>query len=152
DGTVSSSQTAGDTMTVSFTGTAVEWIGPKANDQGTATVSIDGGPPETVDGYAASTAVQQVLFSATGLAAGPHTMTIVVLGQKDAASSADTVAIDAVNVPDATQQAGFYPTVPQSGTLTLQGRDARLLVANDAFGGQQLVYSTSELMTQAVIA
>lgn len=46
-----------------------------------------------------------------------------------------------------------YPSVPQQpGTaLTLKGREARMLVAGYSFGGQYLVYSTSELMTQARI-
>ena len=61
------------------------------------------------------------------------------------------MVVDAINVPTAAQQADYYPIVPQSGTLTLDGRDSRLLVANYAFGGQHLVYSTSELMTQAAI-
>ena len=72
-------------------------------------------------------------------------------GTKDAASSADTVVIDAINVPTAAELAGYFPQVPQSGTITLDGRDSRLLVANYDFGGQHLVYSTSELMTQATI-
>jgi beta-galactosidase GanA len=54
-------------------------------------------------------------------------------------------------VPTAAQQADYYPVVPQSGTITLPGRDSRLLVGNYAFGGQHLAYSTSELMTQASI-
>ncbi|MGH3164971.1 MAG: beta galactosidase jelly roll domain-containing protein, partial [Trebonia sp.] len=38
----------------------------------------------------------------------------------------------------------------QSGTITLDGRDSRLLTADYQFGtGQDLVYSTSEIMTQA---
>jgi hypothetical protein len=43
-----------------------------------------------------------------------------------------------------------YPSVPQQpGTaLTLEGRDAKMLLADYSFGGQHLVYSTSELMTQ----
>ncbi|MGH3167337.1 MAG: beta galactosidase jelly roll domain-containing protein, partial [Trebonia sp.] len=46
-----------------------------------------------------------------------------------------------------------YPSVPQQpGTaLTLDGRDAKMLLAGYSFGGQYLVYSTSELMTQSVI-
>ncbi len=46
-----------------------------------------------------------------------------------------------------------YPSVPQQpGTaITLQGRDARLLLTGYSFGGQRLQYSTSELMTQAMI-
>ncbi|MEV6916576.1 beta-galactosidase [Amycolatopsis sp. NPDC051106] len=46
-----------------------------------------------------------------------------------------------VSTPD-----GSY-TVPQAGTLRLNGQDAKQLVANHDLAGQHLVYSTSELMT-----
>jgi beta-galactosidase GanA len=152
DSTESWSANAGDSMTMTFNGTAIQWIGPKNNNGGIAAVSIDGTQVATVDTYAAAgKEFQQVLFSKTGLAAGSHTLKIVVTGQKDTASSADTVVIDAINVPTAAQQADYYPVVPQSGTITLPGRDSRLLVGNYAFGGQHLVYSTSELMNQATI-
>jgi len=42
---------------------------------------------------------------------------------------------------------GSY-TVPQAGTLRLNGQDAKTFVARFDFGGQHLVYSTSEIMTQ----
>jgi beta-galactosidase GanA len=42
---------------------------------------------------------------------------------------------------------GTY-TVPQAGTLRLNGQDAKQLVANFDLAGQHLVYSTSEIMTQ----
>ena len=88
-----------------------------------------------------------MLFSKTGLAAGSHTLQIVVSGTENPASSADTVVIDAINVPTAAQQADYFPAIPQqSGTsITLDGRDSRLLTANYDFAGQHLVYSTSEL-------
>jgi beta-galactosidase GanA len=41
---------------------------------------------------------------------------------------------------------GTY-TVPQEGTLQINGQDAKMLVADYAMDGQHLVYSTSELMT-----
>jgi beta-galactosidase GanA len=46
-----------------------------------------------------------------------------------------------------------YPSVPQQpGTMiTLRGREAKMLLAGYSFDGQYLVYSTSELMTQAQI-
>jgi beta-galactosidase GanA len=152
--TESWSTTAGAAMTVTFTGTAVQWIGPKNSNGGIASVSVDGGPATRVDSYTAGgKEFQQVLFSQTGLAAGQHTLTITVTGQQNPASSADTVVIDAVNVPTAAQQADYYPVVPQQpGTsVTLAGRDARMLLANYRFAGEHLMYSTSELMTQAVI-
>ena len=149
DSTESWSTQAGASMSVTFTGTAVQWIGPKNTNGGIADVYLDGVPAGTVDTYAAAgKEFQQVLLAKTGLAAGSHTLTITVTGTKDSASSADTVVIDAINVPTAAQLADYYPVVPQSGTITLDGRDSRLLLASYAFGGQHLVYSTSELMTQ----
>jgi len=155
DSTESWSQSAGASMTVSFTGTAVQWIGPKNNNGGIADVYIDGTQVATVDTYSpAGKLFQQVLFSDTGLSAGSHTLQIVDSGQQNPASSADTVVVDAINVPTAAEQADFFPAIPQqSGTsITLDGRDARLLTANYSFGGgQQLVYSTSELTDQATV-
>jgi beta-galactosidase GanA len=152
DQTESWSQETGDSMSVTFTGTAVQWIGPENTNGGIADVYIDGNQVATVDTYSpAGKLFQQVLYSTTGLAAGSHTLTITVSGQKNPGSSADTVVIDAINVPTAAQQAGYYPVVPQQGSLTVAGREADLLLANYSFGGQQLMYSTSQLMTQATI-
>jgi beta-galactosidase GanA len=153
DSTESWSQTTGSSMSVTFNGTAVQWIGPKNTNGGIAAVSIDGGTPVDVDTYdSAGKEFQQVLFSATGLPAGAHTLTITVTGTKNPAATADTVVIDAINVPTAAELAGYFPVVPQSGTITLQGRDSKLLVAHYAFGGQQLVYSTSEIASNQTIA
>jgi beta-galactosidase GanA len=44
---------------------------------------------------------------------------------------------------------GTY-TIPQEGTLQLNGQDAKTLVADYGMDGQHLVYSTSELMTHFV--
>jgi beta-galactosidase GanA len=154
DQTESWSQQAGASMTLDFTGTAVQWIGPKNTNGGIADVYLDGSLAATVDTYSpAGKLFQQVLFSQTGLAAGSHTLEIVVTGTQNPASSADTVVIDAINVPTAAQQAEFFPVIPQQpGTsITLDGRDSRLLTANYDFAGQDLVYSTSELDTQADI-
>jgi beta-galactosidase GanA len=52
---------------------------------------------------------------------------------------------DAFSFPLSTSD-GSYP-VPQSGTLRINGQDAKTLVADYDFGGQHLVYSTSEIMT-----
>jgi beta-galactosidase GanA len=151
--TESFSDTTGDSVSVTFTGTAVQWIAATANNHGIADVSLDGKQVATVDGYSPATNFQQVEYSASGLADTTHTLTITVSGQKNPASGGTYVSVDAINLPTVAQAADYYPVVPQApGTsITLQGRDARLLVANDAFAGQQLVYSTSELMTQAQI-
>ena len=152
DQTESWSSTTGSSMTISFTGSAVQWIGPKNNNGGIAAVSVDGGTATSVDTYDASGKVtQEVLYSATGLSSGTHTLTITVTGNKDSGSSGPTIVIDAINIPTAAQLASYFPVVPQSGTLTLNGEDSRLLVANYAFGGNKLVYSTSEIASQQTI-
>jgi beta-galactosidase GanA len=147
------SDTTGDSMTVTFTGTAVQWIAPRASNHGIADVYLDGNQVAAVDGYSPGTEFQQVLYSVSGLPDTTHTLKIVVSGTKNPASGGTFVSIDAINVPTAAQAADYYPVIPQApGTaITLQGRDAKLLLANDAFAGEQLVYSTSELMTQAQI-
>jgi beta-galactosidase GanA len=53
---------------------------------------------------------------------------------------------DAFTFPVSTGDGSY--TVPQSGTLRINGQDAKTLVADYDFGGQHLVYSTSEIMTQ----
>ncbi|MGH3397052.1 MAG: beta galactosidase jelly roll domain-containing protein, partial [Streptosporangiaceae bacterium] len=132
-----------------------QWIGPKDNNGGIADVYVDGSQVGTVDTYSpAGKLFQQVLFSDTGLSPGSHTLQIVASGQQNPASSADTVVVDAINVPTASALADFFPAIPQqAGTsISLDGRDARLLTANYRFGGgEHLVYSTSELTTQATV-
>jgi hypothetical protein len=61
-------------------------------------VSLDGGAGTTVDTYAAVANPQQVLYSATGLSQGTHTLTITVAGTKDSGSSGYVVSIDALIV------------------------------------------------------
>ncbi len=152
DSTESYSTQAAASMSVTFTGTGIQWIGPKNTNGGIADVYIDGNQAGTVDTYSsAGKQFQQLLFSQTGLSNGSHTLTIDVTGQQNPASSADTVVVDAINVLSAAQQADYYPVVPQQGQLTLAGREADLLLANYSFDGQQLMYSTSQLMTHATI-
>jgi beta-galactosidase GanA len=148
--TESFSDTAGDSMSVSFTGTAVQLIAPTANNHGIADVYLDGAKVASVDGYSPGTDFQQVMYSASGLANATHTLKIVVTGQKNPSSGGTFVSIDAINVPTPAQQSDYYASVPQQpGTsISLNGRDARLLLTNYGFDGQQLQYSTSELMTR----
>jgi len=55
---------------------------------------------------------------------------------------------DAFTFPVSTAD-GTY-TVPQSGTLRVNGQDSKMLVADYELDGQHLVYSTSEIMTHLV--
>jgi len=149
--TESFSSTAGDSVTIPFTGTGVRWIASTAGNHGVADVYLDGAKVATVDGYSASTVNQQIEYAASNLTDGAHTLKIVATGQKNAASSGTFVSVDAVDVPPA--GATYYPTVPQQpGTaLTFAGRDSKIIVANYQLGAQQLQYSTSEILTNQLI-
>lgn len=89
-----SSAVAGQTASLSFTGTRVDWVATTGPGWGKAEVYVDGVDKGTVDLYAAVRHFQTVKpFS--GLAAGHHTITVKVLGTKNPAAAATTVNVDA---------------------------------------------------------
>ncbi len=89
------SNVPGDSVTYTFTGTAISWIGSKNYNHGIAAVSVDGGSPQSVDTYSSQLLRDQVLFTASGLTAGVHTITIQVTAGKDTASSGTYQDVDA---------------------------------------------------------
>jgi hypothetical protein len=89
------SSVTGNSEQMTFTGTTVQWIGMKAYNRGNADVYIDGVLQATVDEYAPGTVAQQILYTATGLSPGSHTIKIVVKGTKNASSSGYYVDLDA---------------------------------------------------------
>ena len=146
------SNTSGDSVSIPFHGTAVRWISSLDGNHGIAAVSVDGQQVATVDTYGSPKQYQYVAYSVDNLTDADHTLTIGVTGQKNPASADRFVVVDAIDVPPVSS-GEFYAKVPQEpGTaITIDGRDAKLLLANYAFGGQRLVYSTSQLLTQATI-
>ena len=62
-----------------FTGTDVAWISTRGTNRGKAKVILDGVLVKTVDLKASSLQVRQIVFAATGLSAGQHTLKVVVL-------------------------------------------------------------------------
>src|SRR5687767_14308671 len=67
----------GARASITFTGTGITWIGVADPYCGIAQVYLDG-TLHTVDTYNRETKYQHTLFSAHGLAAGPHTLSIEV--------------------------------------------------------------------------
>jgi hypothetical protein len=98
-GTAACSTMAGAQATFSFTGTAVNWIGARGPQTGIASVLLDGVLVAVVDTYKATEEIQASVFSATGLAAGNHTLTIEVTGLKNADSTDTYIVVDAFDVP-----------------------------------------------------
>jgi hypothetical protein len=97
EGNTYTSNQTGATLTFSFTGTSVSWIGcRKSSAGGSANVYIDGvlvkqvflGQRYPIEGY------QTPVFRADGLAPGPHTLTIEVTSRLDG----PYVVVDAFDV------------------------------------------------------
>ena len=78
---------------LSFTGTGVSLRTLRGPAMGRAEVWLDGALVKVVDLYAAVPAFA-VISLAPGLADGPHTVRVVVLGTHRAASAGNTVAVD----------------------------------------------------------
>ncbi|THF81626.1 beta-xylosidase family glycoside hydrolase [Cohnella fermenti] len=88
------SNTAGNEVQFTFTGTSVAWIGPKGSNEGKADVYMDNVLQKTVDLYNASSLLQQWLYSVQGLPDGTHTIKIVVRSDKNPSSTDTNVLVD----------------------------------------------------------
>ncbi|MFO7536907.1 MAG: transglutaminase domain-containing protein, partial [Chloroflexota bacterium] len=94
------SQTAGDTISLTFEGT---WVGVGLltfTNAGMAEIFIDGESRGVVDTYSRTT--NEIALYYDDLAPGSHTLTIVVLGSRNPNSSNDRVFLDYIDVWDGT--------------------------------------------------
>jgi hypothetical protein len=99
-GTIAESNTPGARATFTFTGTSVSWIGCRKFTTGIANVYLDGMFVTQIDTFepAPIEAYQHIIFTASGLAAGTHTLTIEATGQQNPAASNNWVVVDAFDV------------------------------------------------------
>jgi hypothetical protein len=98
DHTESYTNTANDTVTISFTGTQVKLYVDQQNNLGIAAVSIDGGPETYIDEYAATAAGDVLVYTSPVLTAGPHTLEVRSTGTHNAASLGARINIDRVDI------------------------------------------------------
>ena len=89
------SRTAGDYAEFKFTGTGIQWIGPRNIDCGTGEVSLDGAKVGSVDMYAPAWEKNQILYENSSLASGPHSIRITVSSSKNPSSIGNIVSLDA---------------------------------------------------------
>jgi hypothetical protein len=97
-GTISASSAPGAQATFTFSGTAVSWIGTRKSTTGIANVYLDGVFAAQIDTYFPTDGIQDTVFTASGLAAGTHMLTIEVTGQHNAATSTAYIGVDAFDV------------------------------------------------------
>ena len=74
--------TAGASVTLTFTGTQVQLYAATASWHGRALASIDGGPGQQVDFYAASRQEQTLVYRSQLLGAGVHTLVLTAAGAR----------------------------------------------------------------------
>ncbi len=92
------SGTPGAKATLTFRGTAISWSGARRPNTGIAKVYVDDILVEEIDTYSPTNRIQDTVFTATGLADAPHTLTIEATGLKNAASTGRQIVVDAFDV------------------------------------------------------
>jgi Bacterial Ig-like domain len=97
-GSYGAARLSGAKTTFTFTGTNVTLLARKASDGGKADVYVDGAKVTTIDFYNAATQWKNAIWTKAGLANAKHTVTVVVAGTKQAASSSTWVYVDAFKV------------------------------------------------------
>jgi hypothetical protein len=111
-GTVAESIAGGSTATFSFNGTGVSFVSATCSRCGIAQVSLDSGPATTLDLYSVGDAPQKTVYTTSGLAQGPHTIKVIVTGQKNPSSSYYWVVVDGFDVISSA------PSLPPPPTIT----------------------------------
>jgi hypothetical protein len=104
---------AADSLTLSFTGTAIDVVYAAGPAYGTFVIEIDGQPARAVNAYAAQMAYGQIA-GVSGLSEGTHTLRIIALGVAPVAVDALLVsgqAIETVSTP--------VPTATLTATLVV---------------------------------
>ncbi|QRV87108.1 hypothetical protein RhiJN_15126 [Ceratobasidium sp. AG-Ba] len=79
--TVHRTTSPGATVTFDFNGTAVWYFSDVYVTHGSISISVDGGPSESVTGYYEHQLSQRYLWSKSGLSEGPHQVTITHTGK-----------------------------------------------------------------------
>jgi hypothetical protein len=75
------SNTFGARATFTFTGTGISWVSARGPQTGIARAYVDGAFAAEIDTYAPTEGPQHTIFSARGLPAGSHTLTMEVTGR-----------------------------------------------------------------------
>ncbi|HET7669414.1 MAG TPA: hypothetical protein VFK84_03315 [Burkholderiales bacterium] len=119
-GTAVQSDVPGSTVSFTFTGTSVRWIGSRGRTMGRPIVRIDGGPPIPVELYANPyDEARTTVITLYDLAPGQHTLTIEVTARETGTNN--LVVVDAFEVDPGVVISRLQDTDPR---IMPTGRDA----------------------------
>ena len=98
-GSAMQTNVAGATVSLSFTGTSIRWIGSRGRGMGIAQVSVDGGAAREVDTFARpADEIHTPIVTIHDLADGKHTLTITVTGRQNPQASGNMIVVDAFDI------------------------------------------------------
>lgn len=100
DGTAAVTRVPGSTMSFTFTGTRIRWLGWRDSTAGIARVWLDGESAGEVDLYFNGIEVQAPVFTSEVLEPGMHTLMIEAAGTANPASAGVKVVVDAFEIAD----------------------------------------------------
>jgi len=86
------------TLTLTFKGTGISWLGTKGKAFGKASVYIDNVKKKTVDLYYKKTAYKKTLWTSPKLSSGTHTIKVVILGSKRKSAKGYNVSFDTFRI------------------------------------------------------
>ncbi len=136
-GSATVAKVSGDLAHLAFIGDTLRWIARTGPSLGKARVSVDGAAPVEVDTYSPVLAYQQVVFEASGLGGGFHTIAIWRTGTRSAASTGNDVVLDAIEITGS-----VTPPPPTSVEVTM-GRSVATVSWIAPAGGAALQYRVS---------
>ena len=135
-GTAATSMAAGAQASFRFSGTAVRWVGYRDAFSGIADVYIDGTLQSTVDTYSLVPTSEVIIFSASGLTAATHTLSIRVKGTHSLLALGSSVWVDAFDykpLPPDTMPPTVSMLTPVEG-MTVSGTIKVTASASDNVG------------------
>ncbi|TLM67721.1 MAG: tandem-95 repeat protein, partial [Actinobacteria bacterium] len=97
-GTARYASGTGKSVTATFYGTGIDWVGARTTSAGRARIYLDGALVATVDLYASNNRFGEVLYSVSDLPEATHTLRIETTGSKTSASTGTNVWIDCFDV------------------------------------------------------
>ena len=140
--TAARSSTAGSRAQFTFTGSAVRLVGFKGPENGIARVFLDGAFHAEIDTFSPSR-TQTVVFSATDLATGRHTVEIEVTGQKHANATGHSIFVDAFDVESRFEDRHPAITYAPAGNWVRENMDYAWSGTTANSGGGTASYSTT---------
>ncbi|HET9359374.1 MAG TPA: Ig-like domain-containing protein, partial [Vicinamibacterales bacterium] len=119
-GSAAISATPGAQAMFTFVGTSFSWIGRRGPRGGIARVHLDGAFQAEIDTYS-PTEIHAVVYMASNLVAGRHTVNIEATGSRNMAATDAVVAVDAIDVGSLFQDTNA--SVVYSGAWGLENPD-----------------------------